>query len=77
MKLSMVYYLCYGFVGVEPGGLAAIIHPKEPLGVSVEALKYSPFRFPSYQESYYLPSWVGNIFSAGLMIGPSLGIRDI
>jgi len=66
-----ILFVLHGFVGVGAigGGLAAIIHPKEPLGVSVEALKYSPF------QDFLIPGIIlftvlglGNIFSAGLMI---------
>ncbi len=55
------------FVGIGAiiGGLAAIINPEEPLGITVEALKNSPFN------NFLIPGiilfviiGVGNLFSA-------------
>lgn len=38
-------FVLHGFVGIGAlaGGLATIINPNEPLGVTVDALKNSPF----------------------------------
>ncbi len=52
-------------LGAMAGGLAAITDPRSPLGITVEALKYSPFR------NFLIPGillftviGLGNIFSA-------------
>jgi len=68
--MKMIYRLLFAlhlFVGAGAifGGLAAIINPEEPLGITVEALKNSPF------SNYLIPGIIlftiiglGNIFSA-------------
>lgn len=57
----------HGFVGIGAlaGGMAAIINPMEPLGVTIEALQNSPFT------NFLIPGIIlftviglGNIFSA-------------
>lgn len=67
--MGHIYRILFGlhiFVGVGAlfGGLAAIINPHEPLGMSTEYLKYSPFN------SYLIPGIIlftiiglGNIIS--------------
>ncbi|NSW91753.1 MAG: hypothetical protein HPY74_13975 [Firmicutes bacterium] len=68
--MKRIYRLLFAlhlFVGIGAifGGLAAIIDPEEPLGITVEALKNSPFK------NYLIPGIIlftiiglGNIFSA-------------
>ena len=68
--MKIVYRLLFAlhvFVGIGAvyGGLAAIISPQEPLGITVEALKYSPF------SNFLIPGIIlfvviglGNIISA-------------
>lgn len=68
--MKSVYRLLFAlhvFVGIGAvfGGLAAIINPQEPLGITVEALKYSPF------SNFLIPGIIlfaviglGNIISA-------------
>jgi len=70
MEMKRIYRLLFAlhlFVGIGAifGGLAAIIDPEEPLGITVEALKNSPFK------NYLIPGIIlftiiglGNIFSA-------------
>ena len=65
--LRWLLLVLHGFVGIGAlaGGLAAITNPNEPLGVTVEALKNSPF------SSFLIPGiilftiiGIGNIVSA-------------
>lgn len=68
--MKTVYRLLFAlqlFVGIGAifGGLAAIVNPEEPLGITVEALKNSPF------SNYLIPGIIlftiiglGNVFSA-------------
>lgn len=63
-RLLFAIHLFVGIGGVS-GGLAAITNPKEPLGITVDALKNSPF------SNFLIPGiilfsiiGVGNIFSA-------------
>jgi hypothetical protein len=60
-------FILHAFVGIGAlaGGLAAITNPEEPLGVTVDALKNSPF------ENFLIPGIIlftiiglGNILSA-------------
>lgn len=68
--MKIVYRLLFAlhlFVGIGAifGGLAAITNPEEPLGITVDALKYSPF------SNFLIPGIIlftviglGNVFSA-------------
>lgn len=68
--MRIVYRLLFALhifvgIGAVAGGLAAIINPQEPLGITVESLKYSPFN------NYLIPGIIlfsiiglGNIISA-------------
>ena len=68
--MKIVYRLLFAlhlFVGIGAifGGLAAIVNPEEPLGITAEALKNSPF------SNYLIPGIIlftvigfGNVFSA-------------
>lgn len=68
--MKTIFRLLFGihlFVGIGAifGGLAAIINPEKPLGITVESLKNSPF------SNYLIPGiilftiiGIGNIFSA-------------
>jgi hypothetical protein len=70
IKKQIVYRLLFAlhvFVGIGAvfGGSAAIINPQDPLGITVEALKYSPF------SNFLIPGIIlltviglGNIISA-------------
>lgn len=72
--MKIVYRLLFAlhvFVGIGAvfGGLAAIINPLEPLGVTVEALKYSPF------SDFLIPGIIlfaviglGNLISAVILL---------
>ncbi|MTI48935.1 MAG: hypothetical protein FH761_13915 [Firmicutes bacterium] len=69
-KLYRILFVLHIFVGVGAlfGGLMTILNPYDPLGMSVEYLKYSPFK------SYLIPGiilftiiGVGNIVSAIIM----------
>jgi len=66
-KAYPVLFALHVFVGLGAvfGGLAAIINPQDPLGITVEALKYSPF------SNFLIPGIIllvviglGNIISA-------------
>jgi hypothetical protein len=71
--MKLVYRLLFAlhlFVGIGAlfGGAVAVINPYKPLGVTVEALKNSPF------DNYLIPGiillvilGVGNVFSALVM----------
>lgn len=75
--MRSVYRLLFAlhtFVGVGAlfGGMAAISNPQEPLGISVEVLKNSPFN------NYFIPGvilfvviGIGNLFSAFMIYGKS------
>lgn len=65
--INRLLFALHLFVGIGAvfGGLAAIINPLDPLGITVEALKYSPFN------NYLIPGIIlfaviglGNILSA-------------
>ena len=67
MRKYRLLFALHGFVGLGAvaGGLAAIINPYEPLGMSIEPLKNSPF------SNYLIPGIIlftviglGNIISA-------------
>lgn len=66
-KVYRLLFILHTFVGIGAlaGGLAAITNPQKPLGVSVDALKNSPF------SNYLIPGIIlftviglGNLFSA-------------
>ena len=66
-KVYRLLFILHLFVGIGAmfGGLAAITNPQAPLGISVEALKNSPFN------NYLIPGIVlftiiglGNVISA-------------
>lgn len=63
-RLLFVLHVFVG-IGAMAGGLSAIINPEEPLGITVEALKNSPFN------NFFIPGIIlfaiigfGNIISA-------------
>lgn len=63
-RLLYILHLFVG-IGAVAGGLAAITNPETPLGMTVDALKYSPF------SNFLIPGIIlftviglGNIFSA-------------
>lgn len=63
-KLAIVLHMFIG-IGAIAGGLAAVINPQSPLGISTEMLRNSPF------ENYFIPGifllsviGIGNIFAA-------------
>lgn len=68
--MKTVYRLLWAshiFVGIGAifGGLVAIINPQQPLGITVEALKYSPFNdFLIPGVILFVVIGLGNIISA-------------
>lgn len=70
-RILYVLHLIVG-IGALAGGLLTILNPKEPLGMSVDALKYSPF------SDYLIPGILlfivigfGNVFSAYMFLKKS------
>lgn len=70
-KVYRLLLILHSFVGIGglAGGLVAITSPQKPLGVSVEALKNSPF------SNYLIPGillftviGLGNVFSAVMIL---------
>lgn len=66
-RILFILHIFVGLGGIA-GGLAAIIDPIEPMGITIDALKYSPF------SNYFIPGillfgviGIGNIFSAIVM----------
>lgn len=66
-RMLFILHIFVGLGGMA-GGLAAIINPNDPLGITIDALKYSPF------SNFLIPGillfgiiGIGNIFSALVM----------
>ncbi len=75
VKIFLISLHVFVGIGALAGGLAAIINPQEPLGITVEALKNSPF------SNYLIPGLIlfaviglGNIIS-GLLFAFKLSYQ--
>lgn len=70
-KVYRILFILHAFVGIGgmAGGLAAILNPQSPMGITVDALKYSPF------SSFLVPGillfgviGLGNVLCAAILL---------